>query len=364
MNVVSWSGGKDSTATIILAHEHGIPIDAIVMSVVWFDKENGISGEYPEHLEWSENVAKPVFESWGYPTYIVSCDMDYVKNFHRIISKGERKGQMRAFPLGGRCVINRDCKMPPIKAFLKTLDDDTVQFVGIAADEPERLKRMTGNKRSLLAEYGYTEADAKRLCEQYGMLSPSYSMSARGGCWFCPNQKISGFAYLKQNHPQLWEQLERLSKEPNKVSEGFRYGSTFEETAQEVERYIVQPTKPSNGRFSKIREDLKMNGVNAQSEEYESFFILGQDALLTGARLDRTTVPQGLYAYDLRDACDGNINELKDFVLVNHWGTVLVKEPIEGADKGVQIKPYDYNYIGGDMTVDEFMSEQSQVQTM
>ena len=101
--------------------------------------------------------------------------------------------------------------------------------------------------------------------------------------------------------------------------------------------------------------------VDAQTEEYESFFILGQDALFTNARLDRTTIPEGLYAYDLRDACDGNINELKDFVLVNHWGTVLVKEPIEGADKGVQIKPYDYNYIGDITTVDEFMSEPEQL---
>ncbi len=104
--------------------------------------------------------------------------------------------------------------------------------------------------------------------------------------------------------------------------------------------------------------------VNAKTEDYESFFILGQDALFTNSRLDRATILEGLYAYDLRDECDGNINELKDFVLVNHWGTVLVKEPIAGADRGVQIKPYDYNYIGDTMTVDEFMSEQPEtVQT-
>ena len=107
-----------------------------------------------------------------------------------------------------------------------------------------------------------------------------------------------------------------------------------------------------------------MTGVNAQTEEYESFFILGQDALFTNARLDRTTIPEGLYAYDLRDACDGNINELKDFVLVNHWGTVLVKEPIKGADEGVQIKADDYNYLGDSMTIDEFMSEQNETEQM
>ena len=104
--------------------------------------------------------------------------------------------------------------------------------------------------------------------------------------------------------------------------------------------------------------------VNAKTEAYESFFILGQDALFTNSRLDRTTIPEGLYAYDLRDECDGNINELKDFVLVNHWGTVLVKDPIEGADKGVQIKADDYNYLGDSMTIDEFMSEQNETEQM
>ena len=107
-----------------------------------------------------------------------------------------------------------------------------------------------------------------------------------------------------------------------------------------------------------------MTGVNVQSEEYESFFILGPDALFTNARLDRTTIQDGLYAYDLRDECDGNINELKDFVAVNHWGTVLVKEPIKGADEGVQIKADDYNYLGDSMTIDEFMSEQNETEQM
>ena len=104
--------------------------------------------------------------------------------------------------------------------------------------------------------------------------------------------------------------------------------------------------------------------VNAKAEEFVSFFILGQDALFTNARLDRTTIPDGLYAYDMRDECDGNINELKEFVLVNHWGTVLVKEPIAGAGEGVQIKANDYNYLGDSMTIDEFMSEQNETQRM
>ena len=49
--VASWSGGKDSTASIILAHEHNEPLDAIVFSEVMFDLKNKISGENPRHIK-------------------------------------------------------------------------------------------------------------------------------------------------------------------------------------------------------------------------------------------------------------------------------------------------------------------------
>lgn len=47
--IASWSGGKDSTASIILAHEHNEPLDLIIFSEVMFDEN--ISGELPEHIK-------------------------------------------------------------------------------------------------------------------------------------------------------------------------------------------------------------------------------------------------------------------------------------------------------------------------
>ena len=99
-----------------------------------------------------------------------------------------------------------------------------------------------------------------------------------------------------------------------------------------------------------------MKPINADETDYERFEILGRDALFTNLRIDRKSLPDGLYAYDLRDSddCDGTPSELKSFVMVNHWGTVIVKEPIDGADKGIVLDENDYNYLGEDMTLNEF----------
>lgn len=101
-----------------------------------------------------------------------------------------------------------------------------------------------------------------------------------------------------------------------------------------------------------------MKSINANEDDYERFEILGHDALFTNARIDRKTLPEGLYAYDLRDSddCSGTPSELRKFVLVNHWGTVILKEKIEGADEGVILNEMDYNYLGENVTLDEFVN--------
>ena len=70
-----WSGGKDSTASIILAHIHHLPITEIVFCEVMFDKSRNISGEIPEHIDFIRNIAIPIFEEWGYKIKILHADI-------------------------------------------------------------------------------------------------------------------------------------------------------------------------------------------------------------------------------------------------------------------------------------------------
>lgn len=144
-----WSGGKDSTASIIIGKEKGIDNDGVVMSEVMFDHKRGISGENPKHINWVYNVAIPIIEKMRYKVIIVKDKSDYMTFFHSIITKSKKPdsiGKKRAFYLGGHCTGQRDLKLRPIHNFLKA-QGEIEEIVGIAADEPIRLARLKEGKQ-------------------------------------------------------------------------------------------------------------------------------------------------------------------------------------------------------------------------
>ena len=234
--ICSWSGGKDSTASIILAHENNDPLDIIIFSEVMFDKENNISGENPEHIHFVKNIAKPLFEQWGYEVKIVRAEKDYLDCFYHVIEKPrkhmEHEGMFFGFPTNGRCGVKRDCKEKPIKQFFKSLREPYIQYVGICIDETKRLKSLhkDNTKVSLLEKYDYTEDMTRKLCEKYGLLSPCYKLSKRGGCWFCPNAKLAEHQVIKQCDCEAWKQFVGLEQEPNLANAKWNvFGETLAE---------------------------------------------------------------------------------------------------------------------------------------
>ncbi|MEJ5967193.1 hypothetical protein, partial [Flavonifractor porci] len=163
-HVASCSFGKDSLATILLALEHGEPLDEAVYCEVMFDKE--ISGEVPEHRDFIYTTAIPALERRGVKVTVLRSEKTYVDLFTGKITRGPKKGLLRSFPICGRCAVQRDCKLKPILRYQKSLPPDTVQYIGIAKDEQERLLRLAGNRVSLLDKYNCTEEDAKQLCQR------------------------------------------------------------------------------------------------------------------------------------------------------------------------------------------------------
>ena len=89
--------------------------------------------------------------------------------------------------------------------------------------------------------------------------------------------------------------------------------------------------------------------VNANEEVFDLLELFGKTVLFTCMRVKRNTVPDNLYVYDVRhdDDCSGRIVEVRPHILVNHWGTVICKEPIEMTDFGCKfVEEDDYRYTG------------------
>lgn len=83
-----------------------------------------------------------------------------------------------------------------------------VQYLGIASDEPERIKRHSVPGKILpLVDIGWDEAYCRKWCEENNLLSPIYTTATRGGCWFCHNQGVDQLRLLRKDYPDLWALL-------------------------------------------------------------------------------------------------------------------------------------------------------------
>ena len=99
--------------------------------------------------------------------------------------------------------------------------------------------------------------------------------------------------------------------------------------------------------------------INAAEESFELMELFGKTVIFTNMRIDRSTVPDGLYVYELRDEdCTGEICEIKPFVMVNHWGTIICKEPIELDTKWNSkfVDEGDYCYLGDTAKLNEYLN--------
>ena len=82
-----------------------------------------------------------------------------------------------------------------------------VEYLGIAADEPDRFGQLNEWKRAPLVEFDICEGLCGLHCQYNDILLPSYETSCRDGCWFCHNQGIAQLRNLWKNHPNLWALL-------------------------------------------------------------------------------------------------------------------------------------------------------------
>lgn len=74
-----------------------------------------------------------------------------------------------------------------------------------------------------------------------------------------------------------------------------------------------------------------LNRINPNEEKYEHVVLDDViHALFTASRIYREMLPTCYYAYDIRhDDCSGIACQVQKHVLVNHWGTIVLKQDLE-----------------------------------
>lgn len=97
--------------------------------------------------------------------------------------------------------------------------------------------------------------------------------------------------------------------------------------------------------------------VNARTEEFEHPELFDKPALFTNGRIDRTTVPDGWYAYDFRGSDDdpGELCVIEEKpVVVNHSGTALMPEKLEFPGSGRLHVEDELGFVGDSLTLEQF----------
>lgn len=84
-----------------------------------------------------------------------------------------------------------------------------------------------------------------------------------------------------------------------------------------------------------------------EERHWEVVEVFDKPALFTCLRIDRKTIPDGFYKYEIRhdDECQGIACEIARWIGVNHWGSVLMLEPLDLGEKGyLLMTDDDINY--------------------
>lgn len=217
VRILSLSYGKDSLACLGAIEQLGLPLDAIVHAEVWATDD--IPADLPPMVDFKKKADRIIEERYGLK--VEHCcayrkinggkseKYTYEKGFYRIKNqRSYRCGTITGFPFtlcGAWC--NAELKIAAINKALKSLRP-CAQYLGIAADEPERIKRHSVPGKILpLVEIGWDEAYCRQWCEENDLLSPIYTTVTRGGCWFCNNQGVDQLRLLRKNYPYLWNLL-------------------------------------------------------------------------------------------------------------------------------------------------------------
>ena len=205
-HIVSFSGGKDSTAMLLMMIEKGMHIDEIVFC--------DTTVEFPQMIEHINKVEKYINRK--ITRLQAPFDFEHYLG-HHIKVRGKNKGKKGyGFPNFRNRWCTGTLKIDVIRNYFKHIPIRT-EYLGIAVDEPNRINKTKSTSkvtyRFPLNDWGVTEAEALQYCYNKGFdWGGLYEKFARVSCYLCPLQRLSELKVIYNEFPELWENMKRLEK--------------------------------------------------------------------------------------------------------------------------------------------------------
>ena len=210
-HAVSLSGGKDSTAMLLLMIERDMPIDLVLSA------DTGM--EFPKMYEHLAKLDEYLFQkrklhitTLRHPHGFEWVMFEEPKVKPSAIQRRLRDG-VPLYGNGWPGIHVRWCT-GQLKTHLLTKKVNELKgsyqalhYVGIAYDERKRCKE----EQYPLVEWEITEAQALKICYAHGFdFGGLYEIYHRASCWCCPFQRIDELRKLRHHHPELWERLRAI----------------------------------------------------------------------------------------------------------------------------------------------------------
>lgn len=192
-NVVSFSGGKDSTAMLLRMVELDMPIDEIIFA--------DTSVEFPEMYEHIDKVEKYINKPITRLTAPHSFEW-YLLEADSAKNKSSQGYKGKSFPSMRIRWCSNIYKRDIIRQHFHGKKYE--EYVGIAYDEPQRVR----DKHYPLVEWKWTERECLEYCYSKGFdWGGLYNYFDRLSCWCCPLKRVDEYRTLRKIHPELWNKL-------------------------------------------------------------------------------------------------------------------------------------------------------------
>lgn len=203
--VANISGGKDSIAMTLRIMEECKPLT----HGVFYDTGMEFSAIYRN----IEKIQKLLTE-YGAVLKVIKPNTGFLEDMLiRPVNIGKENEHYGYDWCGGVCRWRTKGKMEEINRYLKALGEYK-QYIGIAADEPKRV-RDENNKVYPLLEWDMTEKQCLEYCYSHGFDWNEdgielYSILDRVSCWCCANKNLKELRNIYHYLPKYWNMLKGL----------------------------------------------------------------------------------------------------------------------------------------------------------